>query len=631
MASKAVNQDRRLGACTVLPLLVVLSFAVFSPALSGQLVSDDINAIAHNRHVVGPLDLPAIFTQTSWWGSDRADSPGYRPLTTATFAINHYLLGNNAVAFHSVNFVLHGLVSWLVFVLALALRLERRAALAGAAIFCLLPIHTEAVAWIVGRAELLSAAAFAASLILILGYRDRGRVRTLVAAVAVFVAGLLAKENVVTLLAAPVLLAWLMPARPDSSRRRDAIAWCALLGGAAVYLGLRWNAAALGSAASGDLLDNPLSAMSSAGRLAGAIAVLGRYFWLTLWPHPLSADYSYNALAITPGFVGDRYSVVAVAVAAVLGLAAWRQRHAQPAVTFCLLLAAASYSIVSNTVVLIGTVMGERLFYLPTLGVAMAAGVAVDRALSRFGQRATALAATVAIIWTLVTMRQAALWTSAVSLFEHAVAAQPQSARARMELATAYGQSGYVDRAVEQFRAAVTIMPEYAAAWYNLGNLYARQQRLAEAADAYGRALEYAPKLTQAWFNLGLTRQLQGRLGEAENAYARTAQLAPHDAIALSSHADVLLALGRNQEAVAVYTQALAAGAPDTTALINRGVAKQRSQGCSAALPDYEAALQSDPDHQTARANAVACLSALGRHDEAQALSASAGSILANQ
>jgi len=621
-----------LAAYTLLPLLFALSFALFSPALSGQFVSDDINAIAHNHDVVGPLNLPRIFSHSSWWGSERSDSPGYRPLSTASFALNHALLGNNTVAFHSVNFLLHGLVSWLVFVLALALRLSRRAAVAAALSFCLLPIHTEAVAWIVGRAELLAAAAFCGSLILILGYREHGRISSLAAAVAVFVAGLLAKENVVTLLAAPLLLAALMAPEPGSwSRKRDGITLVALLGGLALYLGLRFLAGALEPATSGDLLDNPLSLLSLPGRIAGATAVLGRYLWLSIWPHPLSADYSYNALGITPGFVADRYSVVALVLTAALGLVAWQQRRTTPAVTFSILLAAASYSIVSNTVVLIGTVMGERLFYLPTLGLCLAGGVGLDRALGRFGRRASLAIAAVGVIWVVVIVRQSAVWATPIALFEHSVAAQPQSARARMELATAYGQAGHTSAALEQFRAAATIMPEYAAAWYNLGNLYARQQRLADASDAYRHALAHSPKFTQAWFNLGLALQLQGQLDEAESAFARAVKLAPADYIAASSRADVLLALGRNAEAIDAYTQAIAAGAPAAIALINRGVATQRSQGCAAALADYNSALRAQPANKTALANALDCLASLGRQQEAASLRASISARLANQ
>src|SRR6185369_2760315 len=152
--------------------------------------------------------------------------------------------------------------------------------------------------------------------------------------------------------------------------RRDLVATAAMAAALAVALLLRSaTGAGTGAEASGSLLDNPLSLLPGGTRLLGALAILGRYVALTLWPARLSVDYSYDALAIGPGFVASADTAIALGFLAAAAWAAFRAPGRRNIVVVGLGLAAASFSIVSNTVLVLGTIMGERLFYLPTAGL----------------------------------------------------------------------------------------------------------------------------------------------------------------------------------------------------------------------------------------------------------------------
>ena len=507
--------------------LVLASFVVFAPALGGEFVSDDLNAIVGNDYVTGRHSLVEIFSSFSWWGAARADAPGYRPLTTWSFALNHDLAGSYVLPWHVVNIVLHALVAWLLYMIARELGGGLVSALAVAAVFLVLPIHVEAVAWVVGRAELLASLAYCAALLALLEHRRSGSVTAVAGAALLVALGTFAKENAATLLAAP-LLATVVLGGSARERRRDLVALAALTSALGLYGVVRLAAGGPPTAsAAGDLLDNPLSMVPIPTRLAGALSVLGRYFALMLWPYPLSIDYSFDALGIGAGFVGDRYTVVAlVTLSALAALAVVTGRKA----AFALLLAAAAYSLVSNTALMIGTVMGERLFYLPTVGLLLAMVPTLELARSTRAQRAlVAATASLCLVYGLVSVRRAGDWRSAISIFESAARAHPESARAHMELGSAYGHAGRAGDAEREFARAVEIMPSYAAAWYNLGNLRARSGRLDPAVDAYHRALEHAPRLVQAWYNLGLVEQMRGRVVAAIDAFARAAEVAPND------------------------------------------------------------------------------------------------------
>jgi tetratricopeptide (TPR) repeat protein len=340
-----------------------------------------------------------------------------------------------------------------------------------------------------------------------------------------------------------------------------------------------------------------------------------------VWPHPLAVDYSFDALGIGEGFLADGFSAVSLAAVAALVACAWKLRGAT---AFALLAAASAYSLVSNSVLLIGTVMAERLLYVPTIGLVLAASPFLDRILAR-GARGAGIAslvlATVCGGYAATSTLRAYDWRTPIALFESAVKAHPRSARARMELASAYGRTGDMARAEEEFAEAIRILPSYAAAWYNLGNARARRGALDEAADAYRHAVENAPRLTQAWYNLALVEQMRGRPDAAIEAFSAAAQVSPRDTEAHTALGDALLAAGRLPEAVTSYTHAIEVGGDSAAgARLNRGVALERLRGCDAALPDYLAAVELPATHSVARRNAAGCLRAAGRDEEAQRL-----------
>lgn len=633
--SLRLSKSKARPTAAALVALVALSCLVFSPALRGDFVSDDRNAIVSNGYVTGGVGTSEIFSNYSWWGSERADAPGYRPLVTWSFARTYDRHGLSVYPYHLTNLLLHGLVGWLVFLLAGRLGATTAGATGAAALFVVLPIHAEAVAWVVGRAELLAAAGFAGSLLAVIDFRENGGLARPALAGTLLAAGLLSKENAITLLACPVFLAVLYPSAESGSLRgasRDLAALGALLLGVAAYFAARATAEGpFFPDYRADLLDNPLSAAGAWAQTAGALSILGRYLVLTVWPARLSIDYSYDATGIGPAFLGDTYAVVAVAALAGFGWIGYRTYRDRPIVAFGLLAAAAAYSIVSNTVLSIGTLMGERLFYLPTLGLCLAVSPLFDTVARAFTPRSAALVLSVPLVaYAAVSYQRAEVWKSPVALFESAAAAYPRSARAHMELGSAYGAAGRTAEAEAALEEAMEIHPEYGAAAYNLGNLYARSGRYDDAVRTYDTALRHSPSLVQAWYNLGLVYGLQNRPQDAAQALGRAAEIAPNDPLSQQAFGDALLRIGRNEDAISAYDRALAAGAPPAVAGVNRGVARERAFGCEAALADYLAVLRSAPQNPQARANAVACLQRTGRSEEARELAAESPSAARN-
>ena len=105
-----------------------------------------------------------------FWGTPLSHSgshKSFRPLTTATFRLNYALSRAHPRSYHLLNVALHALATYLFVLYARTVvpRRLRQGALLSGLMFALHPVHTEAVAGVVGRAEVLSAVFFFAALL----------------------------------------------------------------------------------------------------------------------------------------------------------------------------------------------------------------------------------------------------------------------------------------------------------------------------------------------------------------------------------------------------------------------------------------------------------------------------------
>jgi protein O-mannosyl-transferase len=152
----------QMGACLSVFLVAVLTFV---GTFSHEFVYDDSVVIVDNADLRPETPLGQIF-KNDYWGNPmwRSHTKSFRPLTVLTFRLN-YLLGQlSPFGYHVGNVLLHGLVCVLVLLYAQKIQLGQITSFVVALLFATHPIHVEAVANVSGRAEMLSAAFFIASL-----------------------------------------------------------------------------------------------------------------------------------------------------------------------------------------------------------------------------------------------------------------------------------------------------------------------------------------------------------------------------------------------------------------------------------------------------------------------------------
>lgn len=528
--------DQLLDPGMRLPLILLLCFAVYVPALANGFTMDDrAFAMGQNGDHVNPM-VNQLQSLTTYFGSHyyagiTDSSELYRPVTILSFALRHALVGDLAWPAHLANILLHLIAVALCYRLLRRLTLSTGAASLGALVFGLHAVHSEAVVGIVGRAELLGFVFGASATLLFLRMQERPKVPALLMGLAsslLFFLAFCSKESAVCW--APFLLVLLHARRmqrdPDASLlpRPDRRVWMSMLVWLLpllAFFALRFAALAAVATPDDPTLDylrNPLYYESGFRRYATAFIVQGHALFQTLFPVTLAADYSHSVFPIVTSpadpwaWLAGLCALVLLAML-VLGLRA----HRRLPVLFVAVCGYLGFTfLLSNLLIRTGTIYGERTLYTPVLGLSLVLAWTTDelgrltRPLSTSPLLPTSLvgphlhslfqrrAAQAALgLWLgigcLVLLQRTPVWKDNATLFLHEARNQPHSARMKTAAAAIHAQRGEHGTARRELALAVLDDPGYAEAWNNLGVAYLNLDKPVEARDALRRGFDARP------------------------------------------------------------------------------------------------------------------------------------------
>lgn len=559
---------RRLGGRWAL-LLALLAVVPFLNGLPNAFTYDDGPIVKDNPLLASPAAMPKIFAK-HYFGGTMATGTAYRPVVLLTYAVQKWVHGNRAWAFRLVNVLLHAAATLLFATTLLEAGLARAPALGAAALFATATIHVEAVTSVVGRAELLAAALvlFAARAWLRAGDGDAWRRGPYVASLAAFLVALFVKENAIVLPGVVVLLELFRDGRrPTVAALRDVVRRRGLaLAAYAVPVALLFAArrAVLGSFLGGKGaiwdLENPLVAMAAPLRAANAAGFVIRGIAKAFVPVGLSADHSANALRLATR-LGDPLALAGLAGLGAFALATILLARRLPLAAFGLAFFLGTLLPTANLLFPIGTVYAERLLYLPSAGLFLAA-VAVfappefavprpGRFRLRFGLLAVLVAANAA--GTIVRNR---VWRDDLTLYADMVDKVPRSAKARYDYAWELSRLGRRAEAERHLLRAVEEFPRHYDSWGLLGRLAWDDGRLSLAIARYRRAVEAHTYSENGRWGLAKTLEAAGRLPEASAAFDEGVAVLPASYPLAWHRAAFLESRGRLEEAVVEWGRA---------------------------------------------------------------------------
>lgn len=367
------SKDRRLYLAVILCALIP-----HLPALWNGFAMDDLYIVVWN---------PLVHSISGAWGGFAApywppDLGGqmYRPLPLASFATTWAVVGGHPMLFHAINLVWHAAAA--VTVTALALRSPspdgrgdqgvRTTALVAGLIFAVHPVHVEAIANVIGLGELMAATGVCLAV-----YAAVVRQDVVLSGLALLL-GLLSKENAVV---APALIIWAWIALPGFTGRpapRRMLAFVmswVVIGGA--YLAIR-GIVLHPYARLHAIAPVFLGESAFAGRLT-AVAALGDVVRLLIAPLTLRVDYSPAERTIVRSLLDGRFAIGLACLALWIGLLVLAWRRGRRVEAFGLGWIAIAFLPVSNLLFSTGVLLAERTLYLPSVGLALAAGAALAR------------------------------------------------------------------------------------------------------------------------------------------------------------------------------------------------------------------------------------------------------------
>ena len=491
------NQKAKPPNKVLLALLIfACAMATYSNTFPNGYVLDDMMMVPENRLVQqGFKAIPQLLTTPYLKGYLSFPSDNYRPLSPITLAIETQLFGTNPTVNHVGNVLIYGLCC-----VALFFFLSRLFGIAGlmtaffaSLLFTFHPIHTEAVANVKSRDELLCFLFGMGALYGFIRYGASGKwVYLAGGAVALFVS-LLAKETSITLLAIIPLLAFF----GNGGRKGAAFKlFAASTAAAGLFLALRWWVLKTNHADQSGFLyyiDNELvNAGDASHRLGTAMTVLGSYILLILFPYPLICNYGVNSVPLTP--LSAPAAILAVAAyLAIAAVAVYRvMKNRRDIWAFGMLFWLAPLSIVSNLFILIAAVKAERFLFFPSVGFAVLAAMGIAKLATFIAQNAERRAGLLAwvvvvplcLIYFNVARARNEEWKDNLTLFAADVAKAPNNARLNFymgnEMGTNYANSfpdptthaQILRQSIPYLKKALELYPDYDLAHTSLGTAY---------------------------------------------------------------------------------------------------------------------------------------------------------------
>lgn len=426
----------------------------------------------------------------------------YRPVEVASHMLDAWLFGPGAVVGpHFANIAYHLVSTALVWVLARRLLPASTAGEAGAlfaaVIFAVHPIHTESVSWIAGRVDVLATIFLLLALVLALRWLDEGELRTLFLSPACFFLATLGKEVAVSgIVIMPLLLALARPAQSHAAGKVSP-RWLSLLTMGACWLAALWSYFALRFAAGAAVI--PYDA-DYAQLLMQAVRAVAWYLIKLVAPWP---QLHFVTASRLPGLVATALVLLLGALSLAWAVNRWR-RAGDAVLLLGLLWIGASLAPLMAALLpdLTETPVAERYLYLPSVGVALAAGALVA-SLAPTVRTGWARWATlgVAIVYLSSTLWRGTVWLSELRLWADATRQAPDHAIPWIEYGGALQASGQLQPALDAFRRGLDLARDplsLAIGNYKAGMAHAQLGEWTAARRAFDAALAAEPGLAEA-------------------------------------------------------------------------------------------------------------------------------------
>ena len=512
-------------------IIVLFSIILYSNTLPNKYALDDSIVITENQFTKKGLNgIKDIFTNDSFTGffkvkKELVQGGRYRPLSIATYALEYHFFGEKPSVSHLINILLYaltGIMIWFMLVRMLedfpGSVFKVSLPLLTALLFIFHPIHTEVVANIKGRDEILALLFSLIAMILAMKYAERSKIYFIALSALCFFLALLSKENSITfLLLIPVAL--ILFKNPGLKKTGWIVLFLSIA--ALTYLIIRVNVSGgIKSTVPDELMNNPFVNASAGQKVPTIIYTLGVYLKLLIIPHPLTFDYypyhieiqDWNLLV---GFFLVIYLGLML-LPAILMFRGTRNKMLTRLLVFAVIYYLITLFLVSNIPFNMGTFMNERFIYFPSLAYCAIIAWFIIALSTKFKNQKffrMACLSSVLLLYGYKTIDRNKAWKDNYTLFTTDVRTSGNSAKsncsaggviyeASLSVKDMRKKKQMLHAASAYLLKAVDIHHNYVDAWQLLGNVSYEKGNYEHAFDCYLKVFEINPNNAVTWQNI---------------------------------------------------------------------------------------------------------------------------------
>lgn len=553
----------------IISLIFALAFLLYGNTARNKFTIDDTLLTKNEMVRQGFKAIPAIFSsclidEDKNTGGQTND---YRPVAKATFALEYGLWGEKPGISHLLNVLFYFFASLLTFYVLHRLLFNYNILFPVliTLVFMAHPVHTEVVASLRNRDEILAYMFGMLGLYSLLTYTYSRKLRFVIYTCAWFILAFLSKQSALPFIGLYILvLYYFSELKPKAMLSIGIMLVTAAL---AAFLIPRFFLHH--SPRSNFYFENALYFEKSLWlRLGTAMLSLLFYLKILFYPHPLLYYYGYNMVRLTS--LASPLVQLSVVVYAVLLVYALVNIRSKKLVSFAVLWYLVSIFMYSNLLLPVTGVVAERFVFLASLGFVIAlvfvifklSGTEPNSLTIELDSRIKIIAMVIVILvpWGLMTLNRNAAWRDMLSLFKKDIPHLGHSAKANYQYAeyllnTVYADEdfrryGMVKQAVRDnikthLELSLSVYPKGYNTLNDFGNFFLLiEKRYDSALYYFQRAADVDPLLSPAWISLGTTYRQLGQYRTALNCYNKVLVIDPGNARAYMSLSDLYYDLG---------------------------------------------------------------------------------------
>jgi len=565
--------------------LITLFFFVFSLILYGNTVLnkwavDDIYVTGPQNELVkkGFAAIPQIFSShyVDTKGNVGSQQTDYRPIVKVTFAIEYGIWGKFKPGIsHGINVLLYFFIITLLFFILK--RLLRNYNILFPFLITLLfmahPVHTEVVASLKNRDELISFLCGLGGLHFFLRFADKKKIIYVFAALILFIIGYLSKSSIIPFVAIyPLVLYFFTDMKPKNFIWIFGMIFVAGL--LSYYIPHIFLPKAVHVSS---YIENPLFVVKHFWiRTGTALMTLLFYLRLLIFPHPLVYYYGFNMMPITNW--GNLLVIISFIIHLGLFIYALLKFKEKHILSFAILYYYFAISIFSNIGTPVVGIVGERFAFSASLGFIIALVYIIfivfrtdPKSLTiEFNERAKIIVIIILLLipCTAMTITRNREWRNLTDLYESDIKYQENSVKANIDYAEYWRERVYTDPGFQQngavnerlqriivshFRKALSMYPDDYKTLNDLAAVYIEFTPKADSGLVFlKKAIALRPELQPGWVNLAMAYTKTNKLDSAIICYQKVLQINPGALVAVFKMADIYFQKGNLGKAIKI-------------------------------------------------------------------------------